>query len=230
MSKKHAVITGAGSGLGSSLAKKLSNQGFHISLLGRTKAILEQVAKTLSSSYGIYEVDVSSYTQVVEIFNAILKKQGEVNLLINNAGVGVFELAEHLEKHAIDDMIDINLKGTIYCTQAVLPRMKEKNGGTIVNVISTAGLEGKVNESVYCASKFGVKGFTESLLVELKDTAVDVQAAYMGGMKTPFWDGIFNQNQMNHMMEADDIADIIISNLKPRKNLGVPHVVIQNKN
>src|SRR5699024_8099514 len=114
------------------------------------------------------------------------------DILINNAGLGVFKLTEHIDNNAIDDMIDINLKGTIYCTQAVLLRMKEKNEGTIVNVISTAGLEGKVNESVYCASKFGVKGFTESLLVELQDSAVKVLAAYMGGMKTPFWDSIYN--------------------------------------
>jgi len=229
MNKKHAVITGAGSGLGSSLAQKLSEQGYRISLLGRTKAKLEQIAKNISSTYRIYEVDVSSYAQVQETFGAIYKDHGQVDILINNAGLGVFKLTEHIDNNAIDDMIDINLKGTIYCTQAVLLRMKEKNEGTIVNVISTAGLEGKVNESVYCASKFGVKGFTESLLVELQDSAVKVLAAYMGGMKTPFWDSIYNEDQMKHMMKADDIADIIIGNLKPRKNLSVPHVIIKNK-
>ncbi|PAV28404.1 alcohol dehydrogenase [Virgibacillus profundi] len=229
MNKEHAVITGAGSGLGSSLAQKLSEQGFSISLLGRTKPKLEQIAKNLSSAYSIYEVDISSYAQVQETFKTIYKDHGQVDILINNAGLGVFKLAEDIDNKAIDDMIDINLKGTIYCTQAVLPRMKEKNEGTIVNVISTAGLEGKVNESVYCASKFGVKGFTESLLVELEDSAIKVLAAYMGGMKTPFWDGIHKEEDIQHLMEPDDVADIILANIKPRRNLNVKEVTIKNK-
>jgi uncharacterized protein len=126
-------------------------------------------------------------------------------------------------------MIDINLKGTIFCSQVVLPNMKQRNKGIIANIVSTAGLEGKVNESVYCASKFGVRGFTESLLAELKDTSVKVYAAYMGGMKTEFWDGIYSEEQTANLMEADDVADIIMDNLKPRRNMFVPQVVIKNK-
>ncbi|MGM8366375.1 SDR family oxidoreductase [Virgibacillus sp. W0181] len=229
MMNKHAVITGAGSGLGSALARKLSEQGYHISMLGRRKEKLEQTAKSLSGTYSICGVDVASFAQVQETFASIDKEHGQVDLLINNAGVGIFQLAEHLDKSAVDDMIDINLKGTIYCTQAVLPKMKEKNEGTIVNVISTAGLEGKVNESVYCASKFGMKGFTESLIAELNDSEVRVLAAYMGGMKTPFWDGIYKEEDIQHLMDPDDVADIILSNMKTRKNLNVDEVIIKNK-
>ena len=226
---KHVVITGAGSGLGSALARKLSEQGFYISLLGRSKEKLEKAAKDLPGSYSIYSVDVASYRQVQDTFNKIYHDHGKVDYLINNAGLGFFKLAEHIERNETDQMIDINLKGTIFCTQAVLPNMKETNEGTIVNVISTAGLEGKVNESVYCASKFGVKGFTESLMVELNDTEVRVIAAYMGGMKTPFWDGVHKEEDIQHLMDPDDIADIIIANIKPRRNLNVKEVTIKNK-
>ena len=125
-------------------------------------------------------------------------------------------------------MIDINLKGTIFCTQEVLADMKESNSGSILNIVSTAGLEGKETESVYCASKFGTRGFHESLVVELKDTDIHVFGAYMGGMATEFWDGILDESITAGLMDPEDIADIIYHNASLRKNLNVEQVVIKN--
>ncbi|WP_442602226.1 SDR family oxidoreductase [Paenibacillus sp. KN14-4R] len=230
MSKNNiVVITGAGSGLGAALAYKYSSLGYHICLLGRTKSKLEQTAKTLTHGYSIYEVDVSSKQQVAQIIQSIQGDLGPIQLLFNNAGVGYFDDAENLSEDSVHQMIDINLKGTIFCTQEVLKGMKDRNEGTIVNIVSTAGKEGKVTESVYCASKFGVRGFTESLTLELKKTAIHVFAVYMGGMKTEFWDGIFSEEQTKKLMDPHDIADIIMDNIKPRKSLTVTEVVIKNQ-
>lgn len=161
MEKQIAVITGAGSGLGASLAKKYSDLGYYVCLLGRTKAKLYRAAEKLTEHHSIYEVDVSSKTDVTKVIQLIREEVGAIDLLINNAGVGYFDVAEKLPEKAVHEMIDTNLKGTIFCTQEVLYDMKKRNKGTIVNIVSTAGLEGKVNETVYCASKFGVRGFTE---------------------------------------------------------------------
>ncbi|WP_068984389.1 MULTISPECIES: SDR family oxidoreductase [Lysinibacillus] len=229
LSKNIVVITGAGSGLGAALAKKYSGLGYYICLLGRTKSKLEETAKTLSNGYSIYEVDVSSKQMVAQIIQTIQDEFGSIQLLINNAGVGYFDNAENLSEDSVHQMIDINLKGTIFCTQEVLKGMKERNEGTIVNIVSTAGKEGKVTESVYCASKFGVKGFTESLALELNETAINVCAVYMGGMRTEFWDGIFSEERTKNLMDPNDIADIIMDNIKPRKLLTVTEVVIKNK-
>ncbi|GHH99492.1 SDR family oxidoreductase [Neobacillus kokaensis] len=229
MDMKVVVITGAGSGLGASLAKKYSDLGCHVCLLGRTKSKLDQTAETLTHSHSIYEVDVTSKTNVAKVMQSIKEEAGPVDLLINNAGVGDFDLAENIGEESVHHMIDINLKGTIFCTQEILPDMKKRNQGIIVNIVSTAGLEGKVNETVYCASKFGVRGFTESLAVELQDTAIRVLGAYMGGMKSPFWDGIFEPERINRLMDPDDVADIIIENTKPRASLTVTEVIIKNK-
>ncbi len=229
MSKNIVVITGAGSGLGAALAKKYSTLGYHICLLGRTKSKLENTAKTLANGFSIYEVDVASKQMVGEIIHSIQDEFGSIPLLINNAGVGYFDLAENLEEYAIHQMIDINLKGTIFCSQEVLKGMKERNEGTIVNIVSTAGLEGKVTESVYSASKFGVRGFTESLALELRETSINVCAVYMGGMRTEFWDGIFSEEKTKTLMDPNDIADIIMNNIKPRKALAVTEVVIKNQ-
>ena len=229
LSKNIVVITGAGSGLGAALAKKYSGLGYYICLLGRTKSKLEETAKTLSNGYSIYEVDVSSKQMVAQIIQTIQDEFGSIQLLINNAGVGYFDYAENLSEDSVHQMIDINLKGTIFCTQEVLKGMKERNEGTIVNIVSTAGKEGKVTESVYSASKFGVKGFTESLALELNETSINVCAVYMGGMRTEFWDGIFSEERTKNLMDPNDIADIIMDNIKPRKLLTVTEVVIKNK-
>lgn len=228
--KKHVVITGAGSGLGASLARKYNEQGYQVTLIGRTLEKLEEIGHSFKdSNYSVYTLDVSSVTDVERVFEKIQEEVGFIDILVNNAGVGHFALTEDLSAEQIDQMIDINLKGTIFCTQQVLPAMKIRNAGSIINVISTAGVEGKVTESAYCASKFGVRGFTESLLKELADTEIQAHAIYMGGMKTPFWDDILEEENMSGMMDPEDVADIILANTTLRPKLTVPEVIIKNK-
>lgn len=162
------------------------------------------------------------------MFTKLSKDVGPVDILVNNAGLGYFDLAENILEEHIHEMIDINLKGTIFCTQQVLPTMKEKQAGSIINIISTAGVEGKVDESVYCASKFGVQGFTESLLKEVVDTNVHVHGIYMGGMNTHFWgDELADQNETG-LMDPDDVADIVILNTQERSNMNIPKIIIKN--
>lgn len=221
----NVVITGAGSGLGASLAKKYSNLGYHVCLLGRTQTKLIRTAEALTNNYSIYEVDISSKKDVAKVMQLIKKEMGTIDVLINNAGVGTFDVTENLSEESIHQMIDINLKGTIFCTQEVLDDMKKRNQGYIVNIISLSGKRGKVTESVYSASKFGVRGFTESLALELEPTAVKVFGAYMGNMKTELWGGASTEETF---MEPDDVADIILENIKPRKNILVEEVVIKN--
>ncbi|MCC5890191.1 MAG: SDR family oxidoreductase, partial [Alkalibacterium sp.] len=194
MEEKHVVITGAGSGLGASLAVKYSEMGYHVTLLGRTYSKLRYLAdKMTSDNVSLYTIDVSSAEEVQKVFSEIKEESGDIDILVNNAGVGIFGDAEDITTDAVDQMIDINLKGTIFCTQAVLPQMKKRNEGTIIQVISTAGLEGKPTEAVYCASKYGQRGFTESISKELADTDIHILSAYMGGMKTSFWDDIYTK-------------------------------------
>jgi uncharacterized protein len=219
------VITGAGSGLGASLAKKYSDLGCYVCLLGRTQTKLIRTAETLANHHSIYEVDVSSKQDVTKVMQLIKEEVGTIDVLINNAGVGTFDLTENLSEESIHQMIDINLKGTIFCTQEVLGDMKKRNQGYIVNIVSLSGKRGKVTESVYSASKFGARGFTESLALELESTAIRVFGAYMGNMKTELWEGARTEETF---MEPDDVADIIMENIKSRKNILVEEVVIKN--
>lgn len=226
---QHVLITGAGSGLGASLAMKHNKMGNHVSLIGRTKEKLEKVANRFEdSNYSIYTLDISKPSEVKEVFAQIAKEVRPIDILINNAGLGYFDLAENLSVEQINQMIDINLKGTIFCSQEVLPGMKERNEGSIINVVSTAGVEGKVDESVYCASKFGVKGFTESIIKELDGTNIHAHGIYMGGMNTNFWGDELQDQSDTGLMNPNDVADIIIANTAERQNMNIPSVIIKN--
>lgn len=98
----------------------------------------------------------------------------------NNAGIGYFGRLQEISPTEISQMIDTNVKGTIYVTKAILPTFLERNARKIMNIISTAGLRGKVLETAYCTSKFAVRGFTESLVKELEPTSISVSGVYMG--------------------------------------------------
>ncbi len=228
MVRETVVITGAGSGLGASLARKFSGIGYHVCLLGRTKATLMQTAESLHNECSIYEVDVTSKASVRDAITKIHRSRGSIEYLVNNAGVGYFKLVEDLAEEEIDQMIDTNLKGPIYCIQEVLEDMKKRNKGCIVNIVSGSGKVAKETESAYSASKFGLRGFLEAVSLEVKDFNIQLTSAYMGNMKTNLWEKDHPETKMSTYMEPDDVAEIIIENLKPRKNLHVTDITIMN--
>ena len=208
---------------------KYNEKGNHVTLIGRTKEKLDRVTERFEgSNYSVFPLDVSSASDVEKVFAEIVEEAGPIDILVNNAGLGYFDVAENITTEQINQMIDINLKGTIYCTQQVLPAMKDSNSGSVINVISTAGVEGKVNETVYNASKFGARGFTEGLQKELADTNIHIHGIYMGGMNTHFWGDELQDQEDTGLMDPNDIADIIIFNTDERRNINIPKIIIKN--
>jgi uncharacterized protein len=222
------VITGAGSGLGASLAKKYSKLGSYVCLLGRSKEKLTQTARELEGDSSIYEVDVRSRRSVREVIEEIKNHRGSIDCLINNAGIGIFKNIEELTEDEIVQILDTNLKGTIFCTQEVLVCMKEQNSGQIINIVSGSGKVAKPTESVYSASKFGVRGFSDAVALELANTNIKIHCAYMGNMRTNLWQEDIHEEQLNKFMEPDDVADIIIESLKYQNKMYVKDITILN--
>ena len=218
------VITGAGSGLGAELALRFSGAGRHVCLLGRNRSKLESVAGKLQGTCSIYEADVSVRASVRNVMDKILSDRGSIDILVNNAGVGTFKNFEELSDEEIDCMIDINLKGAIYCTREVITGMK-KRGGVLLNIISNSGINAKETETVYSASKFGLRGFAQALEQELEDTDVRIMSVYMGNMKTGLWANNDAGNQKG-FLDPGDVADLIMSNLVHLKNMGVREIMI----
>lgn len=222
------VITGAGSGLGASLAKKFALLGSHVCLLGRSKEKLIQSASQIKGDTSFYEIDVRSKKSVREVIGKIKRIHGSIDCLINNAGVGIFKYLDELEEDEIVQMLDTNLKGTIFCTQEVLPYMKEQNKGQIINIVSGSGKVAKETESVYSASKFGVRGFTDAIVLELANTDIKVHSAYMGNMRTDLWEKDMDEERLASFMDPDDVSDVIIGSLQNQHKMYVKDITILN--
>jgi uncharacterized protein len=218
------VITGAGTGLGKELALQYAEQGNTIILTGRHLEPLLAVQKEIEQRGGkafSYTLDIRDDESVKATVQEILKHH-QVTCLINNAGVGYFGPFTSLTAEQIHEMLDTNVKGTIFMTKAFLPYFHTISRAKILNIISTAGLRGKVNESVYVASKFAVRGFSESLVKELEQTNISVTAVYMGGMDTPFWQGTDHIKDRSRLRSPKEVARQIIA-----EDNGQPEIIIQ---
>ncbi len=220
---ENILISGASSGLGKALALRYAKEGNNLILIGRNESQLQQVQKEIENDGGkahFIVCDLTNSTSIKELSNHIHK----VDVLINNAGIGHFGPLEHYTEQQIDDMLRLNVKGTILLTQVIVPLLKESKG-RILNIISTAGLRGKANESIYCASKFAVAGFTKSLQKELEVIPIRVTGVYMGGMNTPFW------NQSNHVSNTSTLmSPAEVANTIFLQDDGRMEIVIERKN
>ncbi|GEL78157.1 SDR family NAD(P)-dependent oxidoreductase [Tenuibacillus multivorans] len=205
---KRVLITGAGSGLGQSLATYYAKEGHNILLVGRRESRLQETKSLIEQDGGTAEIHTCDITKWDEL-EALSASIKQVDMLINNAGVGYFGAFEQLEKEQIDTMLNVNAAGLIYTTKHFMPHILQSKG-RILNIISTAGLRGKVHESGYCASKFAQRGFTESLQKEYEDRDITITAVYMGGMNTPFWDESDYVEDPSVLPSPDAIAEQII--------------------
>ncbi|MEL3974004.1 SDR family oxidoreductase [Rossellomorea oryzaecorticis] len=216
---KKAIITGGGTGLGKELGKLLSKE-YHIVLLGRTKEKLEEAANEIKEAGGevSYAVlDVRSPLEVEQVSSTELL-QGDIGLLVHNAGVGYFGPLSEAKGGELEAMFETNVLGPIRLTKGLLPQL-EINKSTILNIISTAGLRGKKNESLYVASKFALRGFGESLQKEYEGSGLRVVNAYMGGMNTPFWDETDHISDRSRLRSPQEVAEIIVDQYQSKDEI-----------
>jgi short-subunit dehydrogenase len=209
---KTILITGSGTGLGKELALGYAKKGHKIILTGRREAPLKEVQQLIHQEGGhaeVFTIDLTKHESVQKTVSAIIKSHS-VSYLINNAGAGCFGPLSELSIAEIDLAVQTNVLGTIYLTKELLPHLLAQTEPKIMNIISTAGQKGKVNESVYVASKFAVRGFAESLQKELEGK-VTVTATYMGGMDTPFWNETDHIKDKSRLKSPQQVAEIIIS-------------------
>lgn len=182
---RHAVVTGAGRGIGAAIARRLAAQGHRLTLMGRTAEVLEALRAQLpGQGHAVAAVDVADAASVDRAFARAREVSGPVAILVNNAGQAESAPFAKTDAALWQRMLDVNLTGTYLCTRAALPDLLDVGWGRIVNVASTAGLRGYAYVTAYTAAKHGVVGLTRALALELARKGVTVNAVCPGYTET----------------------------------------------
>lgn len=230
-SGKIVVITGASSGIGKESALEFAKLHASVVLVSRDKNKLEEVAKELSkyqTQILVCACDISQKDQVNQMSKQVLEKFGTVDVLVNNAGFGIYGNFNDLKAEEIESQMTTNYLGMVYCTKTFLPKMLEQKSGHIVNVASVAASFGIPGMAGYCASKFAMLGFSESLYHELKGSGIGITVVSPIMVKTNF----FNHNSFNKMpryttaLSANTVAKAVVrAASSPRLEIVVPQFV-----
>ncbi len=213
--ERRALITGASSGIGRATALACAQAGIHLALVSRTQSKLDAVAQEVAN-YGVevktYSVDLAQVIQVREKIRAIAADMGAIDILINSAGVGY---TGSLANTALEDwqhVLNLNLTSVFQCIQAVLPQMRQRQRGTIVNIASVAGYQVFPDWGAYCVSKFGLVALSKTLAVEERAHGIRVVTLSPGAVNTPIWDTDTVQADFDRskMLTPEDVAQSIL--------------------
>lgn len=215
---RHALVTGAGSGIGEAIAIELASLGATLTLLGRRSAPLAAtLAKLAGAGHGVVVADITDHDAVAAAFAEAAAARGPVAILVNNAGAAKSAPAGKTSPALWNEMIAVNLGGTFNCTVAALPGMQAARWGRIVNVASTAGLVGYAYVSAYCAAKHGVIGYTRALALEVAKQGITVNAVCPGYTDTPLLGGAVDNIVAKTGRSSDDAkATLAASNPQGR--------------
>ncbi len=223
---KTAVVTGAGSGVGQSVALKLVEQGWRVAILGRRPEALEETVKLAGSLAGqllVCPCDIGNADAVAATGKRVFAEFKEVEVLVNAAGTNAPKRS--LEVLSLEDyhlMIDANLNGAYYCVQAFLPQMRARRSGTIINIVSEAGKQASPKAGpAYVMSKFGMAGLNQAINAEEKPNGIRACAIFPGDIDTPLLDKRPSPPPAEaraKMMKAEDLADcaLFVINLPAR--------------
>jgi NADP-dependent 3-hydroxy acid dehydrogenase YdfG len=239
ISGKVAIVTGASSGIGQATALALSKAGAKVAAGARRTDRLESLEKQIASSGGevmISKLDVTKKSDCDEFVDAVTKKWGTVDILVNNAGLMPLSFFKNVKVEEWDQMIDVNIKGVLYCTAAVIPHMIAKKSGHIVNISSVAGRVVFPAGSVYCATKHAVTAFSEGIRQELSSRAnIRVTCIEPGVVATELLNTITDKSlekfvassKQMEALQSDDIANAILFAVNSPAHMNVNEILIR---
>jgi short-subunit dehydrogenase len=213
--QQRALITGASSGIGKETALAFAKAGIHLALISRNSSKLEAVAE-IASSYGVqvhhYPFDLSQVEQVREKVAAIAADFGAIDILVNNAGMGYTGTLLDTPLADWQQVLNLNLTSVFQCIQAVLPGMRQRQRGTIINVSSIAGQQAFPDWGAYCVSKFGLVALSKTLAAEERAHGIRVITISPGSVNTPIWDTdtVHANFDRSQMLSPDIVAQSIL--------------------
>jgi uncharacterized protein len=213
--KKISLISGGASGLGFEIASLLVRSGKNVVILGRNNEKLTGASdklKRMATSNHCEAIicNIGNECDIKKLGDYLVRNHLSTEYLFNNAGMGLFIKADSLTSSMIEKVFEANLKGMILLTSEILSLTPEEEELTIVNIMSTSALVGRAEETIYCAAKWGARGFTEALMTELKGTKRNIIAVYPGGMKTDFWNIPGQVRDLAAFMDPALVAEKIV--------------------
>jgi len=210
---KAAIVTGASKGIGKAIVLALLGKGVKVAGWCRSKPDIRH------PSFSFISTDIRKAEQVDLAFEKTIQLfEGKAHVLINNAGLGYFGKVEETSPEKWHEMFDTNVHGMFYCIRKVMPVMKHQQLGHIINIASIAGMTGIEEATAYCATKFAVRGFSQSLFKEVRKSNIKVTCICPGSVNTPFFDRVEGITANDTMLHPKDIADSIIHILETPDN------------
>jgi len=221
-----AVVTGAGQGIGRAVAIELGRLGMRVALTSRTRADLDETAGQMRDTL-VIPADIRRKTDVESVFDRTLDRFGPVDVLVNSAGVYHYGPLVEAGDADYDAVMDTNMRGIFMACRAVLPSMTERSKGHIVNIASIAGKVGSANRALYCASKFGVVGFSQALAEEVREDGVRVSLICPGSTNTRFSPRETHGKAPEKMLQPADVAHAVRMLVAQEKQSFISEVVMR---
>ena len=211
MDWQNIVVTGASSGVGEVLVRRLAAQGKKVFAFARSEDRLRALEEQSGGAIVALPLDVRSPPQIAAAYERIEREFGPIDVLVNNAGVFQTHDFWTQDLEVIERIIDINLKGALYCTRLVLPYMVERKRGRIINIASVSGTHGIPGQVAYGASKHGMVGFADALAQELLPHGVKVTTICPGGIDTPLWNAEKNPypSDAERLIKPEEVAELV---------------------
>ncbi len=208
---KNVVITGASKGIGEAISLRLSSEGYRVCAIARGEEGLQQLTVKGGKNIYLFPADVTDPQKIEEVFQHIEKDLGPIHVLINNAGIyqGINFWEQDIS--TISRIIDVNLKGSLFCTRLILPYFISRKEGRIINISSVSGVRGIPKETAYGASKHGMIGMADALAQEVKPYGILVTTICPGAVDTPLWHegGTVYPGDLDQVMHPEEIADLV---------------------
>lgn len=217
LNDKTAIVTGGTKGIGRAIAEALVKAGVNVCLSARSRKEIDETLLALSSLEGGrvtgIVADVRVYTQIQALVELCALHFGGLDILVNNAGIGMFETVEEMSPDDFRAILETNLFGVFYCCHEAIPLMRTRGGGYIINISSLAGTNAHPKMAAYNASKFGLNGFSEALMQEVRHDGIKVSYIMPGSVNTEFGGDTPTVDQA-WQLQPDDIARVVIDLLQ----------------